>query len=50
VVTLKPANEDQIGEAMTFAWQYTGKLAPRAKAKPQRAKKPAKRPRKSGKR
>jgi hypothetical protein len=50
VVTLEPANEDQIGEAMTLAWQNTSKPLSRSNAKPQPAKKSAKRPRKSAKR
>lgn len=49
-VQLALVNEDQLGEAMTLAWQNTSKPTSRAKAKPQRAKKSAKRPRKPAKR
>lgn len=44
-VVLALVNEDQLGEAMTLAWQNTAKTA--AKAKPARATKATKKPRKS---
>jgi predicted DNA-binding protein (MmcQ/YjbR family) len=42
-VQLALVNEDTLGEAMTLAWQNTVKAA--AKAKPKRASKPSKQPR-----
>jgi hypothetical protein len=45
-VQLAVVDEDQLGEAMTLAWQNTSKPPSRSNAKPQPAKKPAKRPRK----
>jgi hypothetical protein len=49
-VQLAVVNEDQLGEAMTLAWQNTIKAAAEKKAKPKLAKKAAKKPGKSGKR
>ena len=44
-VQLAVVNEDTLGEAMTLAWQNTVKAA--AQAKPKRAGKPAKQPRRT---
>jgi hypothetical protein len=44
-VQLALVNEDTLGEAMTLAWQNTVKAA--AQAKPKRAGKPSKQPRRS---
>lgn len=44
-VQLALVNEDTLGEAMTLAWQNTVKAA--AQAKPKRASKPAKQPRRT---
>jgi predicted DNA-binding protein (MmcQ/YjbR family) len=44
-VQLALVNEDTLGEAMTLAWQNTVKAA--AQAKPKRAGKPAKQPRRT---
>jgi len=49
-VQLALVDEDQLGEAMTLAWQNTGKAAAQKKSTPQRAKKPAKKRGKSGQR
>jgi hypothetical protein len=49
-VQLAIVNEDQLGEAMTLAWQKTIKVAAPAKSKPKPAKKLPKRSGKSGKR